>query len=69
MKKEGVRSHLRAGMKTSLSFRASVRPLGGDACSSEREVRESTATTQPTISGNKGKAEEAPVEPHTRTQG
>ena len=64
--KEGVRSNGRAGMKTPLSFRASVGPPGGGAGSSEREVRTSTAMTRPTNSGKRGKAEEAPVGPHTR---
>ena len=44
----------------------SVGPPGGDAGSSEREIRASTATIRPTNSGSRRKAEEAPVGPHTR---
>ena len=71
MKKEGVRSNVRAGMKN--SFRASVGPPGGDAGSpggdagsSEMEIRANTATIRPTNSGNRRKAEEAPARPHLR---
>ena len=61
-----MRSNVRARMKTPLSFRASVGPLGGDAGLSEREIRASTATIRPTNSGSRRKAEEAPLGPHTR---
>ena len=53
-------------MKTPLSFRGSFGPSGGDAGSSERELRASTATIRPTSLGNIRKAEEAPAGPHTR---
>ena len=66
VKKEGVRSNVRAWMKTPLSFRASVGPSGGDAGSSEREIRAITATVRPTNPENGREAEEAPVGPHTR---
>ena len=64
--KEGVRSNVRTRTKKLLSFRASVGPSGKDACSSEREIHASTATTRPTNSKNRRKAEEAPVAAHTR---
>ena len=64
--KEGVRSNVRAGIKTPLRFRASVGPRGGDAGSSEMEIRAITATIPPTNSGNRRNAEEAPVGPHKK---
>ena len=66
VKKESVRLNVRARMKTPLSFRASVGPPGGGAGSIEREICASTATIRPTNSGNRRKAKEAPVGPHTR---
>ena len=66
VKKEGVRSNARAGMKTPLSLCASVRPPSGDAGSRARVVCTSTATTRPTSSGNRRKAEKVQVGLYTR---
>ena len=55
VKKEGMRSSVRARIMAPLSFRASIGPSGGDAGSSEREIRASTATIRRQIPGTEGK--------------
>ena len=53
--REGVRSNVRAGMTPPLSFRVSAGLPGGDAVSSEMEVRTRTATIGRQIPGTAGK--------------
>ena len=53
--REGVRSNVRAGMTAPLSFRVSEGLPGGDAVSSEMEVRTRTATIGRQIPGTAGK--------------